>query len=87
MRILSATLDPNRLVYAQTMVYTYRWIGYKRTLESIIRIDFDDEFKVIRLVDQWNGEQPSTRWGYLHFRKFNAKVVPWLVRVPKEKTA
>jgi len=85
-RILSATLEPNRVVYSQTVVYTYRWLGIKRSIESIIVADFDEELKIIRLIDQWNGEPPPTRWGSLYFRKFNAKVVPWLVRVPKDKT-
>ncbi|TCD60416.1 hypothetical protein EIP91_010208 [Steccherinum ochraceum] len=87
MRILSANLDPHRVVYAQTMHYTLRWVGIRKEVDSIIIVDFDDEFKVIRLVDQWDGEQPPTRWGTLYWRKFNAKLIPWLVRVPKTKSA
>ncbi|KAH8108122.1 hypothetical protein BXZ70DRAFT_1003525 [Cristinia sonorae] len=86
-RILSANLDPNRIVYAQTVVYTFRWFNYKKTIESIVVVDFDEEFKVIRLVDQLHGEHPSTRWGFHYIRKFNAKVLPWFVRIPKDKTS
>lgn len=82
-RILSATIDPNRLIFSQTQEYTLRWIGYKKIVTSIVLVDLDEDFRITRLVDQWNGEDPPTRWGSLFFRKVNAKLTPWLIRVPK----
>lgn len=54
-----------------------------QTITSFVLIDLDDDFKIARMVDQWNGEQPPTRWGLLWLRKLNAKVTPWFVRIPK----
>lgn len=111
-RILSATLSPNRLIFAQTQVYTVRFIGLKKvryliiplaragaisvpdpglpfhllqTISSIILVDLDEDMKITSLVDQWNGTDLPTRWGTLFFRKMNAKLTPWLIRVPKDK--
>ena len=60
-------------------------MSFNQVVDSIIVVDFDEEFKVIRLVDQWHGEIPPTRWGSAYLRKFNAKLIPWLVRIPKDK--
>jgi len=84
-RIISAALSPNELVYHQTQEYTVRWLGLKKTVISIVTVELDDELKVIRLVDRWNGEAPPTRWGTLQLRKLNAKLTPWLISVPKNK--
>jgi hypothetical protein len=83
-RVMSSTLTPNRLVYAQTQEYTYRFFGLKKKVESIIVVDLDEEEKIVRLLDQWNGQEPRTRYGALLLRRANGKLTAWLVRVPKE---
>jgi len=82
-RVLSSTKSPNRLVYAQTQDYTMRLFGRQKTVKSIITIDLDEDEKIIRLVDQWDGKELPTRFGASFLRKMNAKLVPWLVHVPK----
>jgi len=82
-RVMSSTLSPNRLVYAQTQEYTYRFLGYKKKVDSIIVVDLDEDEKIVKLLDQWNGHEPPTRYGALFLRRANAKLIPWLVKVPK----
>jgi len=52
-------------------------------MNSLVVIDLDEDDKIIKLEDKWNGNDHPTRWGSLWLRRLNAKVVPWLVRVPK----
>lgn len=49
-------------------------------------MDLDDDEKIVRLIDQWDGKELPTRFGALFFRRVNAKLVPWFVRVPKQRT-
>ncbi|KAF9050679.1 hypothetical protein BDZ89DRAFT_1235142 [Hymenopellis radicata] len=82
-RVMSSTSSPNRLVFAQTQEYTYRIGGQKKVIESIIVVDLDDEEKIVKLSDQWDGKLPT--WFGSHFlRRANAKVAPWLVHVPRK---
>jgi hypothetical protein len=46
-------------------------------------VDLDDEEKIIRLIDQWEGKELPTRFGASFLRAAYAKVIPWLVHVPK----
>lgn len=57
-------------------------------MQSLVVVDLDDDDKIVKLEDKWNGEEQPTRWGALALRRLNAKTVPWLVRVkaPKEKS-
>lgn len=54
-----------------------------QTISSFVVVDLDNEFKITRLVDQWNGEDPSTSWGAVRLRRLNAKLTSWFVRVPR----
>jgi len=81
-RILSSTTSPNRLVYAQTQGYIMRLFGRKKTVKSIIVVDLDEDEKIIKLVDQWDGKDLPTRFGAGFLRTMNAKLLPWLVHVP-----
>jgi hypothetical protein len=82
-RVLSSTTSPNRLVYAQTQLYVFRFFAKKMKIQSIIVVDLDEEEKIIRLVDQWDGKDLPTRFGAHFLRVLSAKLVPWLVTVPK----
>jgi len=84
-RILSSTASPNRLVYAQTQDYTMRLFGRKKTVKSIVVVDLDEDEKIIRLIDQWDGKEPPTRFGANFLRMMCGKLLPWLVRVPKSQ--
>jgi len=81
-RILSATFAPNRIIYAQTHLYDFRFIRRKVKIDSIIVVDLDEEFKIVRLVDQWNGDQLPQWWGSSSLRKLQALVTSWIVSVP-----
>ncbi|KAI5899978.1 uncharacterized protein SCHCODRAFT_02606647 [Schizophyllum commune H4-8] len=82
-RVMSSTRHPNRLVFAQTVAYTYRYVGTTKTVSSIVIVDLDDKDRVIRLVDQWDGEAPPTHYGAELLRRGFGKLGPWLFRVPK----
>lgn len=58
-------------------------IGCGQVIESIVIVDLDDDDKIVRLIDKWGGKELPTRYGALFLRCVNAKVTPWLVRVPK----
>jgi hypothetical protein len=59
-----------------------------QVIQSLIVIDLDDEDKIIKLEDKWNGEDQPTRWGAAALRRLNAKTLPWFVHVkaPREKS-
>lgn len=43
----------------------------------------DENEKIIRLVDRWNGKEMPNWFGASFLRVLNAKVTPWLIQVPK----
>ncbi|KAG7092250.1 hypothetical protein E1B28_008615 [Marasmius oreades] len=82
-RIMSSTNSPNRLIYSQKQEYTFRYLGNKKVVNSIITVDLDESNRIIRLVEQWDGKDLPTRFGSGFLRRANAKVTPWIVRIPK----
>jgi len=52
-------------------------------IESIIVVDLDENDKIIRLVDQWDGKDLPSWFGASFLRLLNAKVAPWLFHAPK----
>ncbi|KAF8964020.1 hypothetical protein BDZ97DRAFT_1817578 [Flammula alnicola] len=72
-----------RFIYFQTQEYTTRFLKKKKIIESIITVDLDEHDKIIRLVDQWSGKDLPTRFGASFLRTLNAKIMPWVLRVPK----
>ncbi|KAF8478963.1 hypothetical protein DFH94DRAFT_34561 [Russula ochroleuca] len=77
-RVLASTEHPNRLILWQKHEYTIRVTGSKKAVESILVIDFDEEGKIARMVDQRRGQDPPTRWGAQQLRRLNGRVVPWV---------
>ncbi|KAG2077790.1 hypothetical protein BDR04DRAFT_999787, partial [Suillus decipiens] len=61
--------------------YTFRWIGIEKRIESIIIMGLDDEDKIIRMTEQWNGESLSSWFDVNLLRRANALVTPWFVDV------
>jgi len=57
------------------------------TIESIIIMDMDENEKIIRLVDQWDGHKLPNWFGASFLQNLNAKVTPWLICVPKPLTS
>jgi len=84
-RVMSSTNTPNRLIYHQIQEYTTTTYLFKKkkTITSIITVDIDENEKIIRLVDQWNGQEMPNWFGASFLRVLNAKVTPWLIRIPK----
>ncbi|KAG2146937.1 uncharacterized protein EDB93DRAFT_1284613 [Suillus bovinus] len=82
-RVLSFTRSPKRLIYSQTQEYTFRYIGTKKRIESIILVDLDDDDKIIHMTNQWNGEALSSWFGVNILRHANALITPWFVGAPK----
>ncbi|KAG1877586.1 hypothetical protein DFJ58DRAFT_648892 [Suillus subalutaceus] len=82
-RVMSFTRFPKRLIYSQTQEYTLRYIGTVKRIESIIVVDLDDDDKIIRMTDQWNGEALSSWFGVNLLRRANALVTPWFVGAPR----
>ncbi|KIJ44359.1 hypothetical protein M422DRAFT_30497 [Sphaerobolus stellatus SS14] len=87
-RVLSSTTQPNQIIYAQRQQYTMRLFGTKKIVESLVIIDLDENDKILKLEDKWNGEDQPKRWGAELLRRFNAKATKLLVSVKplKDKT-
>ncbi|GLB35319.1 putative NAD-binding protein [Lyophyllum shimeji] len=60
-RVMSSTISPNRLVFWQSQQYTTRFLKRQMIINSIIIVDFDEEGKILRMVDQWQGNDLPTR--------------------------
>ncbi|KAF8061493.1 hypothetical protein FPV67DRAFT_1673130 [Lyophyllum atratum] len=84
-RVMSSTITPHRLVFSQKQRYTARFVKTQKTIESIITVDLDDDEKIVRMVDQWNGKDLPSRFGAHYLRVLNAKVTPWIISVPKRR--
>ncbi|KIM60621.1 hypothetical protein SCLCIDRAFT_82528, partial [Scleroderma citrinum Foug A] len=82
-RLMLSTQSPNRLIYSQSQEYTLRLTGKKKKVDSIVVIDLDENDKIIRLEDKWDGEDPPTHYGALLLRRANARIASWLIKVPK----
>lgn len=82
-KVVSSTSDPRQIVYEQTQEYTIRFIGTKKVMHSTVVIDLDENDKITKLEDKWNGQDQPTRFGALWLRRLNAMTLPWLVKAPK----
>ncbi|KIM48867.1 hypothetical protein M413DRAFT_60519 [Hebeloma cylindrosporum] len=82
-RVMSSTDSPNRLIYFQSQEYTTQ---KGESSNSVITVDLDENEKIVRVIDQWNGQELPTRFGALFLRVLNAKIFPWLFRVPNIST-
>ncbi|KAL1947595.1 hypothetical protein VTO73DRAFT_13319 [Trametes versicolor] len=52
-------------------------------IKSVVFVDLDEDMKIVQLMDEWNGEEPSSRWGAASLRRLFAKIISWTTRVPK----
>ena len=53
-----------------------------KVIESIVVVDLDEDDRIVRLVNQWNGEDLPSYFGSSFLRTLNAKLAPWLIHVP-----
>ncbi|KAF8892626.1 hypothetical protein BD779DRAFT_1670300 [Infundibulicybe gibba] len=83
-RVMSSTHTPNRLVFEQTQEYTTRLFGRKKVVNSIISVDLDSNNKIIRVIDQWDGQELPVRYGAQFLRVVQAKVTSWIFGVPRQ---
>jgi hypothetical protein len=51
-------------------------------IESVVTVDLDDDDKIVRVTDEWHGQELSSSFGWIMFRKFCGKVAEWVVRIP-----
>jgi hypothetical protein len=82
-RVISSTHNPNRIMYQQEQEYTFRGLGTKKVMKSLVIIELDDHDRIVYLHDKWNGQEHPVKWGALGLRRLNAITLPWLVSVPK----
>jgi len=83
-RVLSSTVNPNRIVFSQKQQYTLPLIG-KKVIQSMVVVDLDDKDMIIRVADKWNGEEASNAWPARSFRRLNAKLAKSTVKVPRHQ--
>jgi hypothetical protein len=51
-------------------------------IESVVTVDLDDDDKIVRVTDEWDGQELSRSIGWIMFRKICGKVAEWVVRIP-----
>lgn len=64
-RVISSTHNPNQIVYEQEQEYTVRGFGSKKLMKSTVVIELDDQDRIVKLDDMWNGNDHPTKWGAL----------------------
>lgn len=84
-RVLSNTTRPNRMICTQRQEYTMRFFHTAKVVESLIIIELDENDKIIKLKDKWNGDDLPSRWGAGLFRRLNAKAIGLFFGVKKPK--
>ncbi|KAJ1304625.1 hypothetical protein OPQ81_005767 [Rhizoctonia solani] len=82
-RVLSSTHSPHKIVFDQTQQYTLRYIKRKKTIHSLVVLELDEDGKIIKMEDRWNGEELPRKWGAVWLRRLNGKTAPLFVRVPR----
>ncbi|KZV96117.1 hypothetical protein EXIGLDRAFT_609700, partial [Exidia glandulosa HHB12029] len=82
-RVVAST--DNHIEYVQAQEYTFRWVGNKKVMYSLVMIDLDGDGKIVKVEDRWNAQEHPTRWGTHFLRRMNAMTLPWLVTVPKDE--
>ncbi|KAG8702766.1 hypothetical protein FRC09_004553 [Ceratobasidium sp. 395] len=82
-RVLSSTHYPHRIVFDQTQEYNIRFLKRKKIIQSLVTLELDEDGKIIKMEDRWNGEEMPRRWGALWLRRLNGKAMPLFVRVPR----
>ncbi|PVI05145.1 hypothetical protein DM02DRAFT_611001 [Periconia macrospinosa] len=63
--------------------YVVKGIGKEQTIQSVVAIYLDEQGKIARLEDRWNGKLPDGAISNA-FRHLNAVTVPKLISVPKD---
>ncbi|KAG8747009.1 hypothetical protein FRC10_002808 [Ceratobasidium sp. 414] len=82
-RVLSSTHYPHRIVFDQTQEYNLRFLNRKKIIQSLVTLELDEDGKIVRMEDRWNGEEMPRKWGALWLRRLNGKTMPLFVRVPR----
>lgn len=82
-RVLSSTHHPHKIVFDHTQQYTMRYIGRKKTIHSLVILELNEEGKIIKMEDRWDGEELPRNWGAMWLRRLNGKTAPLFVRVPR----
>lgn len=64
--------------------YVIKGIGKEQTIQSLVAIHLDDEGKIKKVEDKWDGKLPEGSISEA-FRHLNAVTVPKIVSVPKNE--
>ncbi|CAI6326101.1 unnamed protein product [Periconia digitata] len=62
--------------------YVVKGIGKEQTIQSVVAIHLDEQGKIARLEDKWDGKLPDGSISNA-FRHLNAATVPKMINVPK----
>ncbi len=81
--MLLAGLDGRKYISTYFIIFLMRKF---EVINSVIVVNLDEDEKIERLVDQWNGAELPTRFGAQYLRIVIAKVLPWLISFPKTAT-
>ncbi|KAH9820530.1 hypothetical protein DFH28DRAFT_952584 [Melampsora americana] len=77
-------VESNLIEWEQTQQYTIRGINYVKEMKSIVHLELGEDGKIIKFEDRWGGKELTSNSITMMFRKLNANLVPYLIRVPKE---
>lgn len=64
--------------------YVIKGINKEQTIQSVVAIHLDDQGKIAKVEDKWNGKLPDGAISNA-FRHLNAVTVPKMISVPKNE--
>lgn len=85
LRLFSIHRVSVRLLYFCKLLSHYTLFCAFQCIESMVLVELDEDFKIIRLVDQWDGNPSSTSWASTFMKKANARITPLFIRLPKDR--
>jgi len=105
-RVLSLPTQHDVVIFAQKQQYVMRFSGIVKVrilsehhrlaqnraqiVDSVVRVELDEEGRIVKLVDEWCGRPLSSNWLELALRRLSGRIVPcvpWLSSAPTIATA
>ncbi|KAM0753778.1 hypothetical protein T439DRAFT_322669 [Meredithblackwellia eburnea MCA 4105] len=77
--------EPGLIEYEQRQRYVIALVKSEKIMSSLVHIELDNEDYIVRFEDRWDGKVLTTGGIGGALKGLNAKIMPSLVSVPKEK--
>lgn len=75
--------EQNLIEYEQRQNYTIAGLGTQKVMYSLVHMELDNNGKIIKFEDRWNGSPQPANAVAKFLRRLNGKSMPKLIAVPK----